>query len=102
DYNLLKRDINDGFSGGEKKKSEVLQMLVLTPKVVILDEFDSGLDANSVGAVSEAISQFKNKKRIIILITHYKRIFDFIKVDRVYIIKNGKIIKEGNPEIIES
>lgn len=97
------RYLNQGFSGGEKKKSEMLQLLVLNPKLIILDETDSGLDIDALKIISKAINQFKklNPKATIIIISHYKRIFDYIKPNKVFIVSDGKIVYEGNPGIID-
>lgn len=97
------RYLNKGFSGGEKKKSEMLQLLVLNPKLIILDETDSGLDIDALKIISKAINQFKklNPKATIIIISHYKRIFDYIKPNKVFIVSDGKIVYEGNPGIID-
>ncbi len=101
DSNFLNRNVNEGFSGGEKKKSEVLQMLVLNPKIAIIDEVDSGLDIDSLRVISRAISEFKTSKKIIILITHYKRVLDFLNPEKIYVMKNGRIVKEGDEKIVE-
>jgi len=98
---LLRRHLNDGFSGGEKKKLEILQMLILNPKLVILDETDSGLDIDSLKIISEGINSFTDQEKTILIITHYRRILDYIKPDKIFIMKDGKIIKEGKDEIIE-
>jgi len=98
---FLSRHLNAGFSGGEKKKAEILQMLVLNPKVAILDETDSGLDVDSLKIVADGINNFMNKGKIILLITHYKRMLDYIKPDKILIIKKGEIVKEGGGELIE-
>lgn len=92
---LLDKGINLGFSGGEKKKNEVLQMDILSPNFIILDEIDSGLDIDSLKIVSEKINKMKKEGKTFILITHNSRILDYIDVDRVHIIFGGKIIKSG-------
>ena len=97
DSSFSKRYLNDGFSGGEKKRAEILQMAVLQPKVAILDETDSGLDVSSIKIVFEGISEIqKSTKMGILLITHYGRILDYIKPDFVHIMKDGVIVKSGD------
>jgi Fe-S cluster assembly ATP-binding protein len=98
---FTQRYINKGFSGGEKKKSEMLQMLVLNPEIIILDEIDSGLDIDSLKTISKTINHFKEKNKTILIISHYKRIFNHINPDGVFIISKGKIAKEGNKELID-
>jgi Fe-S cluster assembly ATP-binding protein len=101
DEKFLKRSINKGFSGGEKKKMEILQMLSLNPKLAILDETDSGLDIDSLNIISREINSFKNNKKSILIITHYKRILEKIKPDKVIIMEKGKIIQEGDFSLVE-
>lgn len=96
---LTNRSVNDGFSGGEKKKNEILQMLLLNPKFVILDEIDSGLDIDSLKLVFNAVNTFKNKNKSILIITHYSRILKYIDVDFVHILHNGTIIKTGDQSL---
>ncbi len=98
---FFERYINEGFSGGEKKKSEILQLLVLNPKLAILDETDSGLDIDSLRAVSNGINKFSNKDNTILIITHYKRILKHLNPDRVLIMDKGSIVLNGGPEIID-
>ncbi|MBR9693259.1 Fe-S cluster assembly ATPase SufC [Candidatus Woesearchaeota archaeon] len=93
------RYLNEGFSGGEKKRAEILQLAMLNPKVAILDETDSGLDIDALKIVAEGINAVKNGEKAILLITHYQRILDYIKPDRILILKDGKIVKEGGPEL---
>ncbi|OGD87044.1 Fe-S cluster assembly ATPase SufC [Candidatus Curtissbacteria bacterium RIFCSPHIGHO2_01_FULL_41_11] len=97
DESFLKRSVNEGFSGGEKKRNEILQMLALKPKLVILDEIDSGLDVDGLKLVASAIKRFtiNNPRSSILLITHYARILKYLKADFVHIIVDGKIIKTG-------
>ena len=97
---LLDRNLNVGFSGGEKKKNEILQMLVLNPKLAILDETDSGLDIDSVRAVSEGINLYKNENNAVLIITHNMRILESLNVDKVHILIDGKIVKTGGNELI--
>lgn len=101
DESFFRRFINEGFSGGEKKKAEILQMLVLDPKLVILDETDSGLDIDSLKIVAEGVKNFINKNKTVLIITHYRRILDYIKPDKIFVMKNGEIIKEGGNDLIE-
>jgi len=94
------RYLNEGFSGGEKKKAEILQMLILEPKYVILDETDSGLDVDSLKIVAEGINSLrKSKDRGILLITHYQRILDYIQPNKVHIMREGKVIKSGDSKL---
>ena len=96
---FLSRPVNHGFSGGEKKRNEILQLLVLDPRVVILDETDSGLDIDSLKQVSEAINTFKNENKMIIVITHYQRLLNYIVPDQVHIMSDGKIVKSGDKNL---
>ncbi|MEM4397440.1 MAG: Fe-S cluster assembly ATPase SufC [Candidatus Woesearchaeota archaeon] len=98
---FLKRDLNLGFSGGEKKRSEILQMLILEPKYAILDETDSGLDVDALKDVSKGINELKKNKSGILLITHYQRILHYVIPDKVYVLMNGKIIASGSKELAE-
>ena len=93
------RDLNVGFSGGEKKKAEILQMLTLNPKLAILDETDSGLDVDAIKTVSSGIKMFKNENNAVLIITHGTKIIENLDVDYVHILVNGKIIKTGNKEL---
>lgn len=95
----LERSLNVGFSGGEKKKNEILQMLVLNPKLAILDETDSGLDVDAIKTVSKGIKMFQNNKNAVLIITHNTKILHSLKVDYVHILVNGKIVKTGNAEL---
>lgn len=99
DHQFLDRSVNEGFSGGEKKKNEILQMMILEPKLVILDEIDSGLDIDALKAVSHAIKKFKSPKKALILITHYQRILKHIQPDYVHILWDGRIIKTGDEKL---
>ena len=99
DTKYLKRAVNDGFSGGEKKKNEILQMLTLEPNLVILDETDSGLDIDALKVIANGVNKFRNKNRSFIIITHYQRLLDYIKPDFVHVLIDGKIIKSGGPEL---
>ena len=93
------RSLNVGFSGGEKKKNEILQMLVLNPKLAILDETDSGLDVDAIRTVSKGIEMFKNENNAVLIITHNTKIIKSLKVDYVHILVNGKIVKTGNQSL---
>ena len=95
----MERDLNVGFSGGEKKKNEILQMLVLNPKLAILDETDSGLDVDAIKTVSKGIEMFKNENNAVLIITHNTKILHNLKVDYVHILVNGKIVKTGGQEL---
>ena len=99
DPRFLERNVNEGFSGGEKKRNEILQMALLEPALAILDETDSGLDIDALRTISDGINQLKNEDNAIILITHYQRLLDYIKPDFVHVISKGKIIKTGGPEL---
>lgn len=98
---FLNRDLNQGFSGGEKKRNEILQMLLLNPKLVILDEIDSGLDIDAIKIICEGIVNNLDKDSSLIVITHYPKILTYLKPSFVHIMINGKIIKTGNMELIE-
>ena len=91
--------MNVGFSGGEKKKNEILQMSILNPKLSILDETDSGLDIDALRIVSEGVNSLRTKDNSFLIITHYQRLLDYIKPDFVHVLKNGQIIKSGGPEL---
>ncbi len=95
------RDLNVGFSGGEKKKNEILQMLVLNPKLAILDETDSGLDVDAINIVSKGIEMFKTSENAVLIITHNAKILKNLKIDFVHVLVNGKIVKTGGEEIIK-
>jgi len=97
---MISRSLNEGFSGGEKKRNEILQMLILQPEVIILDEIDSGLDIDALRAVSEGINMMKDGKRSFLVITHYSRILDYIKPDYIHVLKEGRIIKTAGPELV--
>jgi len=101
DESYAKRHVNVGFSGGERKKSEIFQMLMLDPKLAILDETDSGLDVDAVKTVSSGINQFKNDHNAILIITHNTRILDQLRADYVHVLVDGKIVKTGSTDLIE-
>lgn len=100
DEKLLNRFVNVDFSGGEKKKNEVLQMLLLTPKLAILDEIDSGLDVDSLKNVFNSINSFRTKENSLLIITHYVRILEYIDIDFIHVMCNGKIVKTGKKELL--
>lgn len=99
DESFLQRAVNEGFSGGEKKRNEVLQMLVLQPKLAILDETDSGLDIDALQTVAKGVNSLRNQNRSIIVVTHYQRLLDYIVPDYVHVLANGRIIKSGRKEL---
>lgn len=99
DVSYSERYLNDGFSGGEKKKNEILQMKVLEPKVAILDETDSGLDVDAIRIVAAGVNQFASDTNAVIIITHYNKLLDYIKPDYVHILKDGRIIRTGGHEL---
>ena len=99
DAEMLKRPVNVGFSGGEKKRNEILQMAMLEPKMCILDETDSGLDVDSMKLVSDGVNALRDAGRGFLVITHYQRLLDHIKPDVVHIMSDGRIIKTGGPEL---
>lgn len=96
---LLNRSVNEGFSGGEKKRNEIFQMALLEPKLAILDETDSGLDIDALKVVAEGVNSLRNEERSIILVTHYQRLLNYIKPDHVHVLSNGRIIKSGGAEL---
>ena len=100
DSNIIHRGINDGFSGGERKKNEILQMNILKPDMVLLDEIDSGLDVDSLKLVGEAVMDYYEKRKpAILLVTHYQRLLDYIKPDFIHIMQGGKIVKSGDKSL---
>jgi len=99
DEEKLNRQLNVGFSGGEKKKNEILQMSMLAPKLSILDETDSGLDIDALKIVADGVNTLRNKDNSFLIITHYQRLLDYIKPDFVHVLMNGKIIRSGGPEL---
>ena len=99
DEEKLNRQLNVGFSGGEKKKNEILQMSLLSPKLSILDETDSGLDIDALRIVSDGVNTLRNENNSFLIITHYQRLLDYIKPDFVHVLMEGKIIKSGGPEL---
>jgi Fe-S cluster assembly ATP-binding protein len=101
DDSFLSRYINEGFSGGEKKRAEILQMAVLQPELAILDETDSGLDIDSIKFVSEAINAMRGPSLGVLIITHYTRILQFIRPDFVHVLVNGQVVRSGGPEVAD-
>lgn len=99
DQAFLKRGVNEGFSGGEKKRNEILQMMLLEPRLCILDETDSGLDIDALQVVAEGVNAMRDKDRSFIVITHYQRLLDFIVPDYVHVLAHGRIIKSGTREL---
>ena len=96
---MLKRPVNHGFSGGEKKKNEIMQMAVLEPKLAIMDETDSGLDIDALKIVAEGVNKMKNKDNAILIVTHYQRLLNYIVPDFVHVLINGKIVESGGKEL---
>lgn len=96
DRRLLQRDLNDGFSGGEKKRNELIQLVTLKPDLMMLDEIDSGLDVDGIRIVANVVNQMLDGKRSVLMITHYNRLLELIKPDFVHVVKGGKIVKTGN------
>ena len=99
DEKFLSRQLNVGFSGGEKKKNEILQMKLLQPKLSILDETDSGLDIDALRIVADGVNSYKNKDNAFLIITHYQRLLDYIKPDFIHVLSDGKILKTGGAEL---
>ena len=99
DESMLQRSVNEGFSGGEKKKNEVLQMAVLEPKLAILDETDSGLDIDALKVVADGVNALRRKDRAFLLVTHYQRLLDHIVPDQVHVLAQGRIVKSGGKEL---
>ena len=96
---MLSRGVNEGFSGGEKKRNEILQMLVLEPKLMVLDETDSGLDIDALKIVADGINLMRSEERSVLLVTHYQRLLDYVKPDFVHVLAGGRIVKSGGPEL---
>ena len=96
DTDLVKRSVNEGFSGGEKKRNEILQLSLLNPTLALLDETDSGLDIDALRIVSEGVNKFKNSDNAILIVTHYQRILNYIKPNYVHVLVDGKIVKSGD------
>jgi Fe-S cluster assembly ATP-binding protein len=99
DEALLNRSVNDGFSGGEKKRNEILQMAVLAPKLAILDETDSGLDIDAMRIVANGVNTMRSPERAMLVITHYRRLLTYIVPDFVHVLVDGRIVQSGGPEL---
>jgi Fe-S cluster assembly ATP-binding protein len=99
DQELLKRPVNEGFSGGEKKRNEIFQMLVLQPKLAVLDETDSGLDIDALKTVAEGVNAMRSPDRAIVVVTHYQRLLNYIVPDRVHVLTDGRIARSGGKEL---
>lgn len=99
DESLMKRSLNEGFSGGEKKRNEIFQMAMLEPRLAVLDETDSGLDIDALRIVAEGVNKLKNSQNAFLIITHFQRILDYIQPDFVHVLADGKIIKSGGKEL---
>jgi Fe-S cluster assembly ATP-binding protein len=100
DPELARREVNAGFSGGEKKRNEILQMALLEPKLCLLDEIDSGLDIDALRAVSDGVNALRSPERAFILVTHYQRLLDHIRPDFVHVLMDGRIVRSGGPELV--
>jgi len=99
---MIHRGINEGFSGGERKKNEIIQMHILKPKIIMLDEIDSGLDVDSLKLIGESVTKYyKENKPALLLVTHYQRLLDYIKPDYVHIMSSGKIVKSGDASLVK-
>ena len=96
---FLKRGVNEGFSGGEKKRNEIMQLLLLQPKLALLDETDSGLDIDALKVVAEGVNRYRSANNGVVLITHYQRLLDYIVPDFVHVLSNGKIIESGDKSL---
>ncbi|KZY38750.1 MULTISPECIES: Fe-S cluster assembly ATPase SufC [unclassified Oleiphilus] len=99
DPSFLKRGVNEGFSGGEKKRNEIMQMLMLEPSLAILDETDSGLDIDALKVVADGVNALRSPERAVVMVTHYQRLLDYIVPDYVHVLANGQIIKSGGKEL---
>ena len=98
---LMKRSLNEGFSGGEKKRNEVFQMLMLEPQLALLDETDSGLDVDALKSVGDVVNRMRNNERSFLIVTHYQRLLDHIKPDFVHVLVKGKIVESGGYELVK-
>jgi Fe-S cluster assembly ATP-binding protein len=97
---MLKRSVNAGFSGGEKKRNEILQMMLLEPRLAILDESDSGLDIDALKVVADGINAMRHPERAIVLVTHYQRLLNYVEPDRVHVLIGGSIVRSGAKELV--
>ncbi len=100
DFEMLKRPINVGFSGGEKKRMEILQMAVLSPRLAILDETDSGLDIDALRIVADGVNALRSPERAMLIITHYQRLLDHVRPDKVHVLAGGRIVASGGPDLV--
>jgi Fe-S cluster assembly ATP-binding protein len=98
---LLNRAVNEGFSGGEKKRNEIFQMAVLEPKLAILDETDSGLDIDSLKIVADGVNRLRSKERAFVVVTHYQRLLDYIEPDVVHVLADGRIVESGDKTLAQ-
>jgi Fe-S cluster assembly ATP-binding protein len=96
---MLARGVNEGFSGGEKKRNEILQMLVLEPRLALLDETDSGLDIDALKIVGQGINSLRSQDRAVVLVTHYQRLLEYVVPDRVHVLARGRIVRSGDREL---
>ncbi len=101
DDSMMNRPVNEGFSGGEKKRNEILQLAVLEPRLAILDETDSGLDIDALKTVAQAVNQLRNPERAFLIVTHYQRLLNYITPDVVHVLADGRIVKSGGPELAQ-
>ena len=99
DSELMRRPVNEGFSGGEKKRNEIFQMLVLQPTLAILDETDSGLDIDALKTVAEGVNAMRSPDRAIVVVTHYQRLLNYIVPDFVHVLSDGRLVKSGGKEL---
>jgi Fe-S cluster assembly ATP-binding protein len=99
DPELVKRNVNEGFSGGEKKRNEILQLALLEPRLALLDETDSGLDIDALRIVAEGVNRFRRPDNAIVVVTHYQRILNYITPDHVHVLVDGRIVRSGGPEL---
>ncbi len=99
DPDLARRTVNEGFSGGEKKRNEILQMAMLEPKLAVLDETDSGLDIDALRIVADGVNKLRNESNAVVLVTHYQRMLNYITPDYVHVLMNGRIVRSGGPEL---
>ena len=96
---FLQRGVNEGFSGGEKKRNEILQMLLLEPRLAVLDETDSGLDIDALQVVADGINAFRSSDNAVLLVTHYQRLLNYVVPDRVHVLTGGRIVRSGGPSL---
>ena len=99
DESYLKRAVNEGFSGGEKKRNEILQMLTLDPSLAVLDETDSGLDIDAIKIVADGVNKFRREDRAVIIITHYQRILQYMNPDKIHVLMDGRIVRSGGKKL---